>query len=183
MAVLASILFVRRNSEFRFVGLTTLFTLGVFTFFQAKGYWIIPVGLSMAVGEYVSVSSLTDTENADITREAQELKEMPEIELDILTQIYEKRGLKKETAAQVAKELTQADALGTDIWDELGLNYISQANPIQEALVSAASFTFGGILPMLAALFAPMNLWSNPCMDFLLFLGHSRRNCRQNRRL
>jgi hypothetical protein len=115
MAVLASILFVRRNSEFRFVGLTTLFTLGVFTFFQAKGYWIIPVGLSMAVGEYVSVSSLTDTENADITREAQELKEMPEIELDILTQIYEKRGLKKETAAQVAKELTQADALGTDI--------------------------------------------------------------------
>jgi vacuolar iron transporter family protein len=119
---------------------------------------LVAGALSMAAGEYVSVSSQTDTENADIKREAQELKEMPEIELGILTQIYEKRGLKKETATQVAKELTQANALGTHIRDELGLNDISQANPIQAALVSAASFTVGGILPMLVALFAPMNL-------------------------
>jgi VIT1/CCC1 family predicted Fe2+/Mn2+ transporter len=119
---------------------------------------LVAGALSMAAGEYVSVSSQTDTENADIKREAQELKEMPEAELRILAQIYEKRGLKKETAAQVAKELTQADALGTHIRDELGLNEISQANPIQAALVSGASFTVGGILPMLVALFAPMNL-------------------------
>lgn len=126
---------------------------------------LVAGALSMAAGEYVSVSSQTDTEKADIKREAQELKDMPEVELRILAEIYEKRGLRKETAAQVAKELSEADALGTHIRDELGLNEISQANPIQAALASGASFTIGGILPMLVALFAPIQL-----MEYSLYV-------------
>lgn len=97
----------------------------------------------MAAGEYVSVSSQTDTEKADIEREVVELKEMPEAELGILAQIYERRGLKKETAMQVAIELTAKNALATHIRDELGINEISQANPIQAAIASGASFTVG----------------------------------------
>jgi VIT1/CCC1 family predicted Fe2+/Mn2+ transporter len=110
----------------------------------------------MAAGEYVSVSSQTDTEKSDIAREQQELLENPEGELLILAQIYERRGLKKETALQVAKELTEYDALGTHIREELGINEISQANPIQAALASGAAFTVGGLLPMLVTLFAPV---------------------------
>ena len=117
---------------------------------------LVAGALSMAAGEYVSVSSQTDVEKADIEREKQELAEMPEEELHILAQIYEKRGLKKETAIQVAKELTAADALGTHMRDELGINEISQANPIQAAAASGAAFTAGGILPLLVTLFAPV---------------------------
>ncbi|MCB0443391.1 MAG: VIT1/CCC1 transporter family protein, partial [Flavobacterium sp.] len=84
-------------------------------------------------------------------------KEMPEEELLILSQIYEKRGLKKETAMLVAKELTEYDALGTHIRDELGINEISQAKPIQAALASGAAFTVGGILPLFVVLFFPIN--------------------------
>jgi len=125
---------------------------------------LVAGAISMAAGEYVSVSSQTDIEKADIEREANELKEMPELEMQILAQIYERRGLKKETAAQVAKELTESDALGTHIRDELGINEISQANPIQAAMASGASFTVGGILPLLVALFAPVGP-----MEFLLY--------------
>ena len=110
----------------------------------------------MAAGEYVSVSSQTDIEKADIEREKQELEKMPESELKILAEIYEKRGLKKETALQVAKELTEADALGTHIRDELGINEISQANPIQAAFASGSAFTVGGLLPLLVTFFAPV---------------------------
>ena len=117
---------------------------------------LVAGALSMAAGEYVSVSSQTDTEKADIAREEQELIENPEGELQILAQIYERRGLKKETALQVAKELTAHDALGAHIRDELGLNEISQANPIQAAMASGAAFTVGGLLPMLVTLFAPV---------------------------
>lgn len=117
---------------------------------------LVAGALSMAAGEYVSVSSQTDTEKADIKREEMELREMPADELRILAQIYEKRGLKKETAMQVAKELTEADALGTHIRDELGINEISQAKPIQAALASGASFTAGGVLPLLVILFSPV---------------------------
>lgn len=117
---------------------------------------LVAGALSMAAGEYVSVSSQTDTENADIEREKKELAEMPEEELQILAQIYEKRGLKKETAMQVALELTEKDALGAHVRDELGINEISQANPIQAALASGASFTVGGALPLLIVLFAPV---------------------------
>lgn len=117
---------------------------------------LVAGALSMAAGEYVSVSSQTDIEKADIDREKQELKEMPEEEMNILAQIYEKRGLKKQTALQVAKELTEKDALGAHIRDELGINEISQANPIQAALASGASFLVGGLLPMLVVLLAPV---------------------------
>lgn len=125
---------------------------------------LVAGALSMAAGEYVSVSSQTDIEKADIEREANELKEMPELEMQILAQIYERRGLKKETAAQVAKELTESDALRTHVRDELGINEISKANPIQAALASGASFTVGGILPLLVALFSPVQP-----MEFLLY--------------
>lgn len=125
---------------------------------------LVAGALSMAAGEYVSVSSQTDTEKADIEREAQELKEMPEAELQILATIYERRGLKKETALQVAKELTEADALGTHVREELGINEISQANPIQAALASGASFSIGGVLPLLVTLFIPVNI-----MEYALY--------------
>lgn len=117
---------------------------------------LVAGALSMAAGEYVSVSSQTDTETADIKREEKELETMPEVELNILAQIYERRGLKKETALQVAKELTEADALGTHIRDELGINEISKANPIQAAIASGAAFTAGGVLPLLVTLFSPV---------------------------
>jgi len=119
---------------------------------------------SMAAGEYVSVSSQTDIEKADIEREAEELKEMPEDELRILAQIYEKRGLKPETAWLVAQELTDKDALGAHIRDELGIQEMTQANPIQAALASGAAFTVGGGLPLLVTLVAPV-----PTMAYWLY--------------
>jgi len=136
---------------------------------------LVAGALSMAAGEYVSVSSQTDTEKADIEREKVELREMPEEELHILAQIYEKRGLKKETAMQVAIELTKKDALAAHIRDELGINEISQANPIQAALASGASFSIGGVLPLLVVLFAPvkgMEYWLyGSTILFLIILG------------
>jgi VIT1/CCC1 family predicted Fe2+/Mn2+ transporter len=117
---------------------------------------LVAGALSMAAGEYVSVSSQTDVEQADIEREKIELAEMPEIELQRLTEIYEKRGLKKETALLVAKELTAHDVLGAHIRDELGLNEISQANPLQASIASGLSFTVGGALPFLVTLFLPV---------------------------
>ena len=125
---------------------------------------LVAGALSMAAGEYVSVSSQTDVESADIEREKRELVEMPELEMQRLASIYEKRGLKKETAALVAQELTEHDALGAHVRDELGLNEISQANPIQAALASGASFTFGGLLPFLVTLF-----WPLPTMEYALY--------------
>ena len=117
---------------------------------------LVAGALSMAAGEYVSVSSQTDVENADIAREKIELEEMPELELQRLAEIYEERGLKKETALQVALELMAHDALGAHIRDELGINEISQANPLQAALASGAAFTIGGVLPFLVTLFLPL---------------------------
>lgn len=136
---------------------------------------LVAGALSMAAGEYVSVSSQTDTEIADIEREKKELKEMPEQELKILAQIYEKRGLKKETALQVAIELTEKDGLATHIRDELGINEISQAKPIQAAFASGTSFTIGGLLPLLIILFLPikgMEYWLYGfTILFLIILG------------
>ena len=126
---------------------------------------LVAGALSMAAGEYVSVSSQTDIESSDIAREQEELETMPEAELEILAQIYERRGLKKETALQVAKELTEADALGAHIRDELGINEITQANPIQAAMASGAAFSLGGLLPMLVVLLAPMSM-----MEVLLYV-------------
>ena len=117
---------------------------------------LVAGALSMAAGEYVSVSSQTDIERSDIEREKKELEEMPEEELGILAQIYERRGLKKETAALVAEELTEADALGAHVRDELGITELTQANPIQAALASGAAFTAGGFLPLLVTILVPL---------------------------
>ena len=117
---------------------------------------LVAGALSMAAGEYVSVSSQTDVESADIAREKIELEKTPELELQRLAEIYEKRGLKKDTALIVAKELTEHDVLAAHIRDELGINEISQAKPIQAAFASGASFTVGGVLPLLVVLFLPV---------------------------
>lgn len=136
---------------------------------------LVAGALSMAAGEYVSVSSQTDIEKADIEREALELKEMPDEERDILAQIYELRGLSRETARQVAIELSEKDALGAHIRDELGINEMSQAKPLQAALASGAAFSVGGVLPLLVVLFAPitsMEFWLYGfTIFFLIILG------------
>jgi VIT1/CCC1 family predicted Fe2+/Mn2+ transporter len=130
---------------------------------------LVAGALSMAAGEYVSVSSQTDVEKADIEREKQELEEMPEIELQRLAEIYEKRGLKKETARIVAEELTEHDALEAHVRDELGINEISQAKPMQAALASGAAFTIGGLLPFLVTLFLPLESMEYSLYGFALF--------------
>lgn len=117
---------------------------------------MIAGAMSMAAGEYVSVSSQEDTENADILREKRELEEMPEIELQELAKIYEKRGVSKKTALQVATELTAHDALAAHARDELGINEISQAKPLQAALASFGSFALGALLPFGVSLLAPI---------------------------
>lgn len=132
---------------------------------------LVAGALSMAAGEYVSVSSQTDIEKSDIEREKKELLEMPDLELQRLAHIYEERGLKKETAMIVAKELTEKDALAAHIRDELGITEMSQANPIQAALASGAAFTAGGILPLLVTLFLPLNTIEYSLYGFsILFL-------------
>lgn len=115
---------------------------------------LVAGALSMAAGEYVSVSSQSDIETADLKREMRELKETPEAELHELAKIYENRGLDKNLSLQVAEQLTAKDALGAHARDELGINYITQAKPLQAALASGAAFIFGGILPVLVALVA-----------------------------
>ncbi len=117
---------------------------------------LVAGALSMAAGEYVSVSSQTDVEKSDIVREEKELEEMPELELQRLSEIYVQRGLKKETAMIVALELTAHDALGAHVRDELGINEVSQAKPLQAAWTSGAAFSTGGLLPLLVALFMPV---------------------------
>lgn len=112
--------------------------------------------MSMAAGEYVSVSSQEDTEKADLIREKRELKEMPEIELRELAKIYEARGVSSETALKVATELTAHDALAAHAHDELGINEITQARPLQAALASFASFSLGALLPFGVSLLAPI---------------------------
>jgi VIT1/CCC1 family predicted Fe2+/Mn2+ transporter len=130
---------------------------------------LVAGALSMAAGEYVSVSSQTDVEKADIEREKIELEEMPEIELQRLSQIYEKRGLKKETALIVAKELTAHDVLAAHVRDELGINEISQAKPMQAAFTSGAAFTVGGLLPFIVTLFLPLQSMEYSIYGFALF--------------
>ncbi|MRX41582.1 VIT family protein [Flavobacterium sp. LC2016-23] len=117
---------------------------------------LVAGALSMAAGEYVSVSSQADVETADLKREKLELQNMPESELEELTLIYIQRGLNKTLAKQVAIELTAHDALGTHARDELGINEITKANPFMAAFASAASFIAGGLLPLLVAIFAPI---------------------------
>lgn len=117
---------------------------------------------SMATGEYVSVSSQTDTEDADLAREKRELAHNPEFEHEELAQIYVSRGLELYLAKQVANQLMAHDALGAHARDELGISEITKARPLQAAMASAASFTCGAILPLLIAILSPPTLitWS-----------------------
>ena len=104
--------------------------------------------MSMAAGEYVSVSSQSDTERADLARERQELKQDPASEREELARIYVRRGLELPLARQVARQLMAKDALGAHARDELGLSDISTARPVQAAMASAASFSVGAAAPL-----------------------------------
>lgn len=113
---------------------------------------LVAGAMSMAAGEYVSVSSQADTEHADLTLERRELAEDPHSELIELAHIYEQRGLQPALARQVAEQLTAHDALEAHARDELGITDTLRARPVQAALASAAAFSVGAILPLLAAL-------------------------------
>ena len=118
---------------------------------------LVAGALSMAAGEYVSVSSQADMEAADLAREQKELDTIPERELQELAKIYMRRGLKKETALETAKQLTEHNALEAHARDELGINEITTAKPLQAALATGASFVLGGIMPLLASIFLPFD--------------------------
>lgn len=116
---------------------------------------LVAGSMSMAAGEYVSVSSQTDAEQADIAREAGELESMPEAELYELTQIYVSRGLDEDLAGKVAIQLTEKDALGAHSRDELGISETVTAHPVQAAIVSALTFAVGAVIPLIVAWIAP----------------------------
>lgn len=116
---------------------------------------LVAGAMSMAAGEYVSVSSQRDTERADIKREARELRANPAFELRELTEIYVRRGLDPELARTVAEKLMRADALGSHVRDELGFTERSMARPLQAAVASALSFAVGAGLPLVMLLVTP----------------------------
>ena len=131
--------------------------------------------MSMAAGEYVSVSSQSDTEQADLDRERKELETQPEFEREELAQIYVARGLQPDLARQVADQLMARDALAAHALDELGISEMTTARPIQAALTSAATFAVGAALPLLMVVISPANLlvWtvSIASLLFLALLG------------
>lgn len=116
---------------------------------------LVAGAMSMAAGEYVSVSSQADTEEADLARERREHETEPEAELDELTRIYVARGLDATLARRVAEQFTAKDAFGAHVRDELGLAEHVTARPVQAALTSAATFTAGALVPLALAYFAP----------------------------
>ncbi len=145
---------------------------------DAKGILVAGVAglvagaMSMAAGEYVSVSSQADTERADLAREKMELATQPVQELAELTAIYVRRGLEPALAATVASQLTQHDALGAHARDELGISDSQSAQPIQAALASAITFSVGALLPLLVVMvFAPATLMVAVSGSALLFLA------------
>jgi VIT1/CCC1 family predicted Fe2+/Mn2+ transporter len=117
---------------------------------------LVAGAMSMAAGEYVSVSSQADTEGAEIQREKTELRDDPEFELAELTAIYVTRGLTPELARQVADQLTAKDALAAHTRDELHLSDLTSARPVQAALTSAATFATGAAFPLLIVLVSPL---------------------------
>jgi vacuolar iron transporter family protein len=128
--------------------------------------------MSMAAGEYVSVSSQSDTETADLAKERQELSFEPDHELEELTGIYVGRGLTPDLAQQVAVQLTAHDALGAHARDELGISEMMNARPVQAALYSAGTFAIGAALPLLVAYLAPeSNTALYVAMMSLIFLA------------
>jgi VIT1/CCC1 family predicted Fe2+/Mn2+ transporter len=119
---------------------------------------LVAGAMSMAAGEYVSVSSQSDTEEADLARERRELAEDPEFEKEELAQIYAARGVEIGLARQVAQQLMAKDALGAHARDELGMSEITAARPIQAALTSAATFSVGAAAPLALVLLSPLGL-------------------------
>jgi VIT1/CCC1 family predicted Fe2+/Mn2+ transporter len=116
---------------------------------------LVAGAMSMAAGEYVSVSSQADTEQADLARETHELAHQPEFERDELTRIYVARGVEEGLARQVAEQLMRKDALGAHARDELGITATASARPVEAALTSAATFAVGAMLPVVTALVLP----------------------------
>lgn len=125
---------------------------------------LVAGAMSMAAGEYVSVSSQADTEHADLDIERKALAEHYDFEQEELAAIYEARGVAPELACQVAAQLMERDALGAHARDEIGITTTSQARPIQAALSSAATFTTGALLPLLVA-------WWAPASQLILFVS------------
>lgn len=119
---------------------------------------LVAGAMSMAVGEYVSVSSQRDTERADIVREKAELRSQPETELLELAAIYVRRGLEKQLAMKVAEQLTAKDRLGSHLRDELGIDQAALARPLQAAWISASSFALFALVPLVGLLVAPTAL-------------------------
>jgi len=136
---------------------------------------LVAGAMSMAAGEYVSVSSQADTENADLARERSELAADPVSELNELQTIYVERGLEPPLARQVAEQLMAHDALGAHARDELGISAVHAARPVQAALASAATFAVGAALPLLVAMLAPtarlIVLVASTSLVFLALLG------------
>ncbi|KGJ04147.1 Predicted Fe2+/Mn2+ transporter, VIT1/CCC1 family [Paracoccus halophilus] len=131
---------------------------------------LISGAMSMAAGEYVSVSSQSDTERADIARERKALRDMPREELAELAAIYESRGMSPATALQAAREVTEYDPLAAHVRDELGLSEASAANPLQAALASALTFSLAAAMPLIASVLAPAGLVI-PCVMAAVLLA------------
>jgi VIT1/CCC1 family predicted Fe2+/Mn2+ transporter len=131
--------------------------------------------MSMAAGEYVSVSSQSDTEKADLARERRELSEDPQAEHEELAEIYVKRGIDRATAQQVARQLMAKDPLTAHARDELGISEITTARPVQAALTSAVMFSVGAAMPLLMVVVSPANVLvpivSAASLGFLALLG------------
>ncbi len=133
---------------------------------------LVAGAMSMAAGEYVSVSSQSDTEQADIARETRELATQPELERRELQQIYVKRGLDEALALQVADQLMAKDALGAHAADELGISHVTAARPVQAALTSALTFAVGAAMPLAMVVVSPAQyLVPTVSIASLLFLA------------
>jgi VIT1/CCC1 family predicted Fe2+/Mn2+ transporter len=136
---------------------------------------LVAGAMSMAAGEYVSVSSQADTEKADLAREKFELENQPEQELNELAHIYVERGLDFALAMEVAKKLTAHDALSSHARDELGINSTFSARPVQAALVSAVAFSVGAALPLILVVVSPVKFLTLSValgsLFFLMILG------------
>ena len=136
---------------------------------------LVAGAMSMATGEYVSVSSQSDTEQADLARERNELRDNVEFEREELAQIYVKRGLEPSLARKVAEQLMAKDALTTHAREELGISEITTARPVQAALTSALTFSVGAALPLLMVVISPIGaivpLVSAASLGFLALLG------------
>jgi len=136
---------------------------------------LVAGAMSMAAGEYVSVSSQSDTEKADLARERKELSENVEFEREELAEIYVKRGLDPVLARQVAEQLMSKDALSAHARDELGISEITAARPVQAALTSAATFAVGAAMPLLMIIISPdgalVPIVSAASLGFLALLG------------